>query len=235
MNPDELSFFRRFLKGFFDSAFVNSRISSADCHRLKSWATTAEAREYGRQLFRDRIIDIPQHRLRLQLKTLREMDGREFNHIEIHFIPDSEPSRTKCFVGHRFLRSINDTLRWNLRQVLEPYNVEIDWSGRDIRSVQILDNIFEKIKGADFCIFDNRATQGRPNVYIEVGMCFAVQKPFILFEHESVPSHRRSGGIPSDLASALAIRYRDYRQLFREFYFQLPVFFEKNLTGKGSK
>jgi len=113
-------------------------------------------------------------------------------------------------------------------QLFEPYNVELDWSGRDIRSVQILDDIDRRIQNADFCIFDNRSTEGKPNVYIEIGMCYATRTPFIFFDYE--PS---AGSIPSDLGFALSLRYRNYRQLFRDFYYRLPVFFEKNLRGRS--
>ena len=51
------------------------------------------------------------------------MDGSEFAHIEVIPIPDTGRPPRKCFVGHRFSRSVEKTLRWNLRQVLEPYNV----------------------------------------------------------------------------------------------------------------
>jgi hypothetical protein len=178
------------------------------------------------------MTDIPAYQLRLQLKKLREMNGSEFDHIEIIFISDSERPRRLCFVGHRFSAAVERTLRWNLRQILEPYNVELDWSGRDFRSVQILEDIVKRIKGADFCIFDNRDAEERPNVYIEAGMCVALEKPFVLFEHDSAPRRRRSSGIiPSDLSHALALRYRNYRQLFWEFYSRLPLFFEKNLSS----
>jgi hypothetical protein len=87
-----------------------------------------------------------------------------------------------------------------------------------------LEDIDRRIRTADFCIFDNRAAQGKPNVYIEAGMCYATRKPFILFDHEPSLS-----SVPSDLGFALALRYRTYRELFRDFYYRLPVFFQKNV------
>lgn len=129
-----------------------------------------------------------------------------------------------CFVGHRFLPEVTNTLRWNLRQVLEPYNVQLDWSGKDIRSVQIFDDLVRRIKKADFCIFDNRATASRPNVYIEAGVAYAVGTPFILFDY----ARQETESIPSDLSHSFAIKYYSYQQLFREFYARLPVFFFRN-------
>jgi hypothetical protein len=61
---------------------------------------------------------------------------------------------------------------------------------------------------------------------IEAGMCYATRTRFILFDYEPP-----AGSIPSDLGFALALRYRNYRQLFRDLYYRLPVFFEKNLRG----
>jgi hypothetical protein len=179
-------------------------------------------------LFHDRVIKVPEFDLRIQLKTLREMNGQDFNHIEV--IPGRilRRRRRKCFVGHRFIPAVEKTLRWNLGQVLEPYRIHLDWSGRDMASVQILDDIVRKIKKADFCIFDNRGTKGKPNVYIEAGMCIALRKPFVLFEY--TPGRKDAddpGPIPSDLSFALTLRYRNYKELFQDFYFRLPVFFEQ--------
>jgi hypothetical protein len=230
MKPSQLLFFREFLGSFFESIFLHGLIDSTTHTRLSRWCQTAEAKEYATRLFREGTVDLPEYLLTLKLVQLREMDGKEFDHIQIIFISTSERPRTNCFVGHKFSPQVDKTLRWNLRQILEPYNVELEWSGRDLRSVQILDNIVRQIKTADFCVFDNRATKGRPNVYIEAGICIALEKPFVLFERE--PGLRDSddpGPIPSDLTSALALRYKNYRQLFRDFYFRLPLFFQNNL------
>ena len=97
-------------------------------------------------------------------------------------------------------------------------------------SVQILEDIVRKIKEADFCVFDNRATKGRPNVYIEAGMCIILRKPFVLFEYTPNSMDANDPGpIPSDLSFALALRYRNYKQLFQDFYFRLPAFIEENV------
>jgi len=230
MKPSQLAFFQQFLGGFFESIFLHGLIDSTTHTRLSRWCQTPEAKEYAARLFREEIVDIPDYLLRLELTRLREMDGKYFDHIQVIFISRTERRKKKCFVGHKFNPQVNRTLRWNLRQVLEPYNVDLEWSGRDLRSVQILDSIVKQIKAADFCVFDNRATKGRPNVYIEAGICIALEKPFVLFELQ--PSSRSSddpGPLPSDLTSALALPYKTYRQLFRDFYFRLPFFFQQNL------
>ena len=230
MKPAELAPFRGSTKEFAESQFQLNKIDSSTCDRLRSWTASPEAKDYAERLFHDRVIKIPEFHLRVQLKELREMNGREFNHIEVILGRIRRRRRRNCFVGHRFIPAVEKTLRWNLRQLLEPYNIQLNWSGRDMASVQILENIVRMIKQADFCVFDNRGTKGRPNVYIEAGMCIALKKPFVLFEY--TPGRKVAedpGPIPSDLGFALTLRYRNYKELFRDFYFRLPVFFEQNL------
>ena len=118
-------------------------------------------------------------------------------------------------------------MRWNLRQILEPYRIELDWSGQDPKSVQIFEDIVRRIRKADFCVFDTRATRGKPNVYIEAGIAYAVGTPFILFDY-APPNGKSVASLPSDLAHSLSLRYTSYEKLFREFYFSLPVFAERN-------
>jgi hypothetical protein len=168
--------------------------------------------------------------LDLQLKRLREMNGRNFFHIEMKVDRQEKRKKRVCFVGHRFTPAVGKTLRWNLRQVLEPYEIALDWSGQDPKSVQIFDDIVKRIRKADFCIFDTRATTGKPNVYIEAGISYAVGTPFILFDY--VPpkaSRKQAASLPSDLAHAVSLRYSSYERLFRDFYFALPVFANRNL------
>ena len=225
MNSKQLAFFKDFLDKFWESLLFQHVVKPQTCDRLKSWLDEPEAEQYAERLFSRRLVEIPAHHLKLRLITLREIDGCGFDHIEVLFVRKRKRPKSKCFVGHRFIRQIEETLRWNLIQVLEePYNVELDWSGRDIRSVQLLEDIGRKIRMADFCVFDNRSTEGKPNVYIEAGMCYAIRKPFIFFDYQ-----QSAGSIPSDLGFALTLRYTSYRQLFRDFYYRLPVFFEKNI------
>lgn len=97
-------------------------------------------------------------------------------------------------------------------------------------SVQILDDVVNQIRRADFCVFDNRGAKDKPNVYIEAGMCIALKKPFVLFEY--APARKSAdypGPIPSDLSFALSLRYPNYERLFRDFYYRLPVFLEQNI------
>jgi hypothetical protein len=230
MTPSQFAFFKSFIKDFFESAFLNGQVSSSACDRLKSWCDSPSAKGYASELFSSRAVCIKEHQLDLNLRTLREINGREFYHIEVLSTRKKKRPRRRCFVGHRFVLPVEKALRWNLRHILEPYNIELDWSGRDIRSVQILQDIISKIKRADFCVFDNQATKGKPNVYIEAGMCIVLKKPFVLFDYEPKSKEPTTPEpVPSDLAFALGLRYKDYKQLFRDFYFRLPLFVEKNV------
>ena len=224
MTPAQFSFFRRYLLRMARSLFEHGRIDSGRYDGLESFVNGQDGRSCAAELFSRRFAKVPKLHLRLRLKQLREINGSRFDYIEIILRADRRRRRRICFVGHRFIPGVERTLRWNLRQVLEPYNVHLDWSGRDIRSVPIFDDIVRRIKEADFCIFDNRGTTGRPNVYIEAGVAYAVKTPFILFEYG------RQGRVlmPSDLSHCFAIRYTSYQNLFREFYAKLPVFFEAN-------
>ena len=218
-------FFRSYLRDVSESLFVRSIITSAQCEQIRAFARGPECAHYAEELFRRRTIKIPALSATLSLKRLRETNGSEFYHIEI-LVERRRPRRRRiCFVGHRFAPSVSRTLRWNLRQVLEPYNIELDWSGDDPRSVQIFQDIVQRIKRADFCVFDTRATRGKPNVYIEAGISYAVGTPFVLFDY--VPprqSGEQGASLPSDLAHCVTLRYSSYESLFREFYISLPAF-----------
>jgi len=224
MNQQQWTFFTDFLGGFWEVQFIQNQITSSTQDRYRLWLEEPEAEECAERLFAQGAVAVPEHNVKLRLKLLREIDGERFDHIEVTSLGKKRPRRRKCFVGHRFLSNIERTLRWNLRQILEPNNVELDWSGGDIRSVQILDDIVRRIRKADFCIFDTRETEGKPNVYIEAGMCYAIRKPFILFMHRF-----SAGAVPSDLGFAFALEYDNYHQLFREFYYRLPLFIRKNV------
>lgn len=190
MTPHQLAFFQKYLSEFFEFWFRGSQVINwRTCHHHMSWCKSEEAQPYAERLFADREVVIPEMELSMQLVTLREMNGKEFFHINVLPTKRKLRRRTKCFLGNRFLPGIERTLRWNLRTILEPYDVEVvDWSGRNPRGVQILGNILSMIKDeADFCIFDNRATKDKPNVYIEAGMCIALEVPFVLFRLQAGP------------------------------------------------
>jgi len=84
------------------------------------------------------------------------------------------------------------------------------------------------------CFFDSHSTEGKPNVFIEVGMAYALGVPMIFAEHVGVSSQTREA-IPSDLQGLFRIRYATYEELFRKLYFGLLNFIAKNRIRRPSR
>ena len=219
MTPKQFRFLRRRLREMAESSYQYDVITWQERQYLRSFPNTEREKSCAEELLSRGEVTLSDYSLRLELKRLREINGKEFSQVHILDTGKRRPRRA-CFVGHRFLPGVEKMLRWNLRQVLESYNVNLDWSGKDIRSVQIFDDIVDRIDKADFCIFDNRATSRHPNVYIEVGVAYALKTPFILFQYG-----RQRTGLPANLSHSFAIRYYSYQKLFRELYSRLPAFF----------
>jgi hypothetical protein len=230
MNRRQFAFFKGYIRDFAETLFMQNVIDENKRRRLASLCDSSTARSNAEELFSEKEVKVYGHQLVLRLKRLREMNGQEFDHIEVIFTGRKKRPKRRCFVGRRFVPRVEKTLRRNLRQVLEPYRIEVDWSGRDIRSVDIFPDIAKRIRAAHFCVFDNRATVGKANVYVEAGMAYMDGKPFIFFDYRpGKRKHDKPGPVPSDIAFVLSLRYRNYRELFRNFYFQLPVFFRKSI------
>lgn len=157
--------------------------------------------------------------------NLREMDGSEFPFILGRSQRQKRPLH--CFVGHRFLPSIEGPLRFNLAHVLNPYRIHLRWSAQDLSASGVFAEIVKGIRGAAMCFFDTYGTSGKPNVFIEIGMAYALGVPMIVAEHISDASDTIEG-IPSDLQGLFRIRYTTYEELFRKLYFGLPNFIAKN-------
>jgi len=154
------------------------------------------------------------------LRECADPDKGPFNFFEVRTTPLSRRrSKIRCFVGHRFTPAINKSLRSNLRYVLEPHDITLDWSGKDMRATGFFDDILDRIKNCKFCIFDTRNTDEHPNVHIEAGIAYALKRPFILAEYQ-----QNRLRIPSDLGHVTTIRYKDYRTLMKDLYFKMPVF-----------
>ena len=162
------------------------------------------------------------------LREGRDPRSGKFNLFEIQWRGRRKARKLRCFLGHRFLKAVSDSLRMNLRYVLEPSNIELVWSGMDMVAVGFFDDVVRNIRSCDFCIFDNRWANEKPNVYIEAGMAYALRKPFILANY-----YGNRLGIPSDLTHILNIPYKSYADLCRTLYFNLPVFLRKTaLRGR---
>jgi hypothetical protein len=94
----------------------------------------------------------------------------------------------------------------------------------DMAAVGFFDDIIEKIRTCDFCIFDNRLAEEKPNVYTEIGIASALGKPFILANYKG--NHQP---IPSDLTHILNFHYASYKELCTNLDFNPSIsryFFE---------
>ncbi len=218
-----------FLGEFLETQFVSGQLTADEYHSHKRRLQT-DARTLSRHLFAgDSGISDPVLGL-LKLRMLREPDLREFPFIQV--IPRGTSQRhIRCFVGHRFSTNIEKSLRYNLRHLLEPYRIDLEWSGYDLSAQDAFEDIIRRVRAAEMCLFDNLGTLNRPNVYIEVGIAYAFERPLIVCEYvgkrrpHAVPD---TGSVPSDLAGILTVRYRNYEELCRQLYFRLPLFLRRH-------
>ena len=213
--------------------FLNGRLSSDDYEDVKR-SIRARLSEITKRIFSSAGSGVRDPELgRLKLRRLREPTLNEFPFI--HVIPRLNTTRRRlnCFVGHRFLKDIERSLRYNLAHLFEPYRITIRWSGYDLTSSDVFTDIIESIKTSDFCIFDNLGTLNRPNVYIEAGIAYALGRPMILCEYigkgiGDIPPPADTESVPSDLKGLFRIQYRDYESLCRAIYFNLPMFLQRH-------
>jgi hypothetical protein len=141
--------------------------------------------------------------------------------------------RLVCFVGHRFLKGIEQSLHFNLVHILSPFGVVLRWSGYDLTAQDIFADVIAGIREADVCVFDNLGTLNRPNVYIEIGIAHALGKPMMVCEYTGGRSGggRRiadTGSVPSDLQGLFRIQYRSYEELCRRIHFSFPLFLARH-------
>lgn len=103
------------------------------------------------------------------IANLRELNGREFPAVM------AVNKRIRCsrnlrvFAGHRFTAAVTRNLRHNLQIVLRPYGIKAVYSDSDMPNGPVFETILNRIRAADFSIFDDRETEVRPNVLIELG------------------------------------------------------------------
>lgn len=231
-------FVREFLNRFFESQLVNGQISTDEYHdKLASIRKNPSLAALSQSLFENSpdpvVLEAYSYRP-LRLIYLREHDGGEFPFLQ-GLVSGDSPVRKKltCFVGHRFLKNIEKSLRFNLVHLFEPYGITLRWSGYDLGARGIFDDIISGIRNADLCFFDNLGTLSRPNVYIEIGIAHVLAKPMLVSEYLGPGLRGRmkiadTGSVPSDLQGLLRIQYRSYEDLCRQLYFGLPVFLERH-------
>ena len=221
---------RRYFRQWLDTAFQNKLINRYKREdMLRAMEAHLPAIVAGLNAGGKAKLDLGKSSaLKFFLREGRDPTCGRFNLFEIQRTGMRSRHKLRCFVGHRFLKSVSDSLRMNLRYVLEPSSIELVWSGMDMLAVGFFDEIIANIRKCDFCIFDNRLASEKPNVYIEVGIASAFGKPFILANY-----HGNRLGIPSDLTHILNIPYRGYQDLCRTLYFNLPVFLRNTRLRQG--
>jgi hypothetical protein len=218
-----------FLGEFLEIQFVSGQLTADQYHTLRR-RLKADARTLSRHLFAESSGVSDPDLGSLKLRMLREPDLQEFPFIQVMPRATSQ-RRIRCFVGHRFSPKVEKSLRFNLRHLLEPYRIDLEWSGYDLSAQDAFEDIIKRIRAAEMCLFDNMGTLNRPNVYIEVGIAYALERPLIVCEYvgkrrpHAVPD---TASVPSDLAGILTVRYHKYEELCRQLYFKLPLFLRRH-------
>jgi hypothetical protein len=227
-------FVRNFLSDFYLHRFISGLITEDQYYGYQSILVSKDFEQFARDLYAraPSPVTLPGCGV-VRLVRLLELDRSEFPFL-LALPPRRRATRTlTCFVGHRFLRKIERPLRFNLRHVLNPYRIAIDWSAKDLSASDVFNDIVAGIGKADMCFFDTLGTASKPNVYIELGIAYALGVPTIFAEYIGGPSPTVPSGIPSDLQGLFRIRYRNYQELFRTLYFGLPNFIATNRIRRG--
>lgn len=89
------------------------------------------------------------------------------------------------------------------------------------------------------CIFDNYGTLNKPNVYVEIGIAYALKKPMIFCAHQprqsEIAKAKIAGkDIPSDLTGLSKLQYKNYQDLCKQVYFSLPYFLAEHKLRRRS-
>jgi hypothetical protein len=223
----EEEYVRDFLKTYFEEGFTNSTLSYEKYKQGMAALADLDLAAFSAKLFSQATSEtaLPGGDV-IRLVHLRELDGGEFPFLLA--LPGrrsmARKQRLNCFVGHRFLKEIEGPLRFNLAHVLNPHRIDLRWSAQDLSASDIFAEIVEGIRGADMCFFDNYRVDDKPNVYIEVGIAYALNVPTILTEYQGSSVGSATAPVPSDLQGLFRIRYSTYEELFRKLYFGLPNF-----------
>jgi hypothetical protein len=135
----------------------------------------------------------------------------------------------RAFVGHRFTPGVTNNLRHNLQLVCRPYGISLWYSDTDMPNGSVFETIVERIRQSDFCMFDDRETEVRPNVLIELGVSIGIGKPYFYLNYQKkrkVAIARRKEVIAtaSDLAGMLYMPYTSYENVCMELAMRLPGF-----------
>lgn len=231
-SPDPEGFIKTFLSRFLENRLLNGLITTDEYHdQLAELRKNRALNGISRRLFEraPEPFDIAAFG-RMRVVYLREPNGGKFPFLQ-GLAQSGSPGKGNltCFVGHRFLKNIESSLRFNLIHLFEPYGIALRWSGYDLSAKGVFEDILTGIKDADLCFFDNLGTLNKPNVYIEIGIAHALGKSMLVSEY--VGSRQRvldSGSVPSDLQGLFRIQYRNYQDLCQQLYFGLSVFLKQH-------
>ena len=127
-----------------------------------------------------------------------------------------------CFVGHRDTPEMRRSFQYNLTTILGQFRIVARFQDVNYLTDVIFERIKSEIMRSHLCIFDNRGTHRKPNVYVEIGMAKMAEKPILFFEKRTRSSGQLEG-FPSDFSGFSTFRYKSYKDLFFEFPLQLPV------------
>jgi hypothetical protein len=231
---DPAVFLRAFLDEAYEKQFVNGFLSTDQYHRLcADLQKNPKLAAIGRTLLERSPKSIQAGKYgRLRLIHLREFGGSTFPFVQGLTQQGSRRRRSKlvCFLGHRFLQDIESSLRFNLVHLFEPHAITLRWAGDDLGAGDLFEKILTAISRADLCLFDNLATSNKPNVYIEIGIAYALRKPMLFCEYTGTGTGTpfETGSFPSDLQGLLRIQYQSYQELCKKLYFGLPGFLKHN-------
>lgn len=225
-------FIRDFLAGFLENQLVNAFITPDEYHdHLFNLRRDKRIAAISRRLFENSPQPVLVQKYGcLRVVFLREPDGGEFPFLQ--GLTRSSPLERNlvCFVGHRFSRNIERSLRFNLVHLFEPHRITLRWSGYDLTARDVFEDVVTGIREADLCLFDNQGTLNKPNVYIEIGIAHALGKPMLVSEYmgDGEVGAPDTGSVPSDLKGLMRIQYQSYQDLCRQLYFGLPSFLHRH-------
>ena len=109
------------------------------------------------------------------------------------------------FVAHEFSRQEKDDLRAAIEKAFQGTDLRAYYADIEFRNTHILSKIKERIFTTQFGIYDI-SNSSKPNVFIELGLAMAAEKPFYII-------CKKGSNIPADLAGLDRIEYESYREL----------------------
>jgi hypothetical protein len=109
------------------------------------------------------------------------------------------------FVAHEFSRQERDDLREAIEKAFDGTGLNTYYTDLEVRQTYILEKIKDRIFRTQFGIYDITNTK-RPNVFIELGLAMAAEKPFYII-------CKKGTEVPADLAGLDRLEYESYKEL----------------------